>query len=400
MHRHLALHAEIFRRAHESIAKKNLPRAVRGNARNQGIFCGKQPLRKTESVAWRIGRERRKKRRRCKLNRFCGSRVRAARKHMGLARHRVAHHHYPRPLVAVEVVERNLRAFASGTHHRNEFVATRTQRVAGVLKHRRRNADSARRSIDDPRLGHAIKRVEHRVVVALRERVEFVIVTLRARHREAEPGGGRCIDTVEQRNEAVFLRNRAAFSVEKMVAVERCCKARLVGGVGKQIASDHLGRQSVVRRVAVELAHQPVAPQPLEGIAVLLKSVGVGVARGIEPRQRHLLAVMRASEKPIDHALVGARTVVGEKVGDFLGRRWQSHQIKRDSAQQRDRRRLGRRRKARTRKPRFHDCVDGMHAKRCRRGHGRLERPVLFVHRARIDPTRQQRTLRIGERLM
>jgi hypothetical protein len=61
-----------------------------------------------------------------------------------------------------------------------------------------------------------------------------VIVTLSARHRQAEPGGGGGVDPVKQVDEPLFLGDRAAFSVQAMYRVAESAGDLVLGrGVGQ-----------------------------------------------------------------------------------------------------------------------------------------------------------------------
>ncbi len=67
---------------------------------------------------------------------------------------------------------------------------------------------------------------------------------------------------------------------------------------------------------------------------VVLKAVGLGEARQVEPVLCPALAVGRRSQQPIDHALVRVWFVVGEKLIHFVGRRRQTGEVERDAADQ------------------------------------------------------------------
>ena len=87
-----ALRAEIFHRFHDSGAEIHLPEAVHGDAREQRIFGGDQPLREAQPVVRRAGRERRKGGRNAGLHSFARLVVCAADQQVRLLPDRVFRH--------------------------------------------------------------------------------------------------------------------------------------------------------------------------------------------------------------------------------------------------------------------------------------------------------------------
>ena len=111
-----------------------------------------------------------------------------------------------------------------------------------------------------------------------------MVVALGTSDREAEPGGRRALDAVEEADVTLFLGDVTAFAVEDVVTVEGRGDLLVERRVREQVACEHLGAELVERLVGIEVLHQPIAPDPLEGVAVLLEAVAVRVARGVEPR--------------------------------------------------------------------------------------------------------------------
>src|SRR5581483_5830273 len=81
-------------------------------------------------------------------------------------------------------------------------------------------------------LGCVIKEGEHAIVVALRERVVFVVMALAALERRAQPYGPRDVDPIDHMVDAVFLFVSARLDVDRRAAmkaggdllVERCIR--------------------------------------------------------------------------------------------------------------------------------------------------------------------------------
>ncbi len=134
-----------------------------------------------------------------------------------------------------------------------------------------------------------------------------MVVALGAGEGEAEPGGGGGIDAVEEDVEALFFGDGTAFPVEEMVSVEGGGDELVVGGGWEEVAGELFDGKLVERFVGVEGFDDPIAPEPLERIAVLLESVAVGVAGGVEPWEGHFFSVMGRVHEARDEVFDGVR---------------------------------------------------------------------------------------------
>ena len=166
--------------------------------------------------------------------------------------------------------------------------------VTGQFQQRRGHPDAGRLPAWPAALGQLVEDMEQPVVVDLGQRVVLVVMALGAGQRQAQPGGAGGVDAIKQIVEPLLLGNRAPLAVEQMVAVEGRGNFLLVGRVGQQVTSQLFNRELIKRHVGVQRRHHPVPPDPLPGVAILLKAVGVGIAGGIEPGGRHPLAVVGA----------------------------------------------------------------------------------------------------------
>ncbi len=185
-----------------------------------------------------------------------------------------------------------------------------------------------------PGLVDAVEERAQRVVVALRDRIELVVVAAGALERQAQHRRAERVDAIRDVFLAELLLDAAAFVRLAVQAVERGRQALLVGRVRQQIAGQLPGEETVVGQVLREGADDPVAPRRHVALDVGLVAVGIGVAREIEPVHRHALAVGRRGEVAIDGALVGAGPRVGEERVDLGRRRRQSGQVEGEPAQQ------------------------------------------------------------------
>ena len=126
---------------------------------------------------------------------------------------------------------------------------------------------------------------EHRfdgVVIMLRDRIEFVVVTTRAADRESEEGSGRRADDVVQLVRALVPGQDF---IGTFHLVPRSGDQKTRGLIRAQrVASDLLENESVIRFVFVEGVNDVVAVRPGVGTRLVhFKTVGFGETNDIEP---------------------------------------------------------------------------------------------------------------------
>jgi hypothetical protein len=78
------------------------------------------------------------------------------------------------------------------------------------------------------------------------------------------------------------------------------CDLLVCGRVGEHIACELFYGELIERHVGVERAYHPVTILPHHAALVFFISIGVGVARKIEPGPRPSLAVVRRGEQSLD----------------------------------------------------------------------------------------------------
>ena len=85
--------------------------------------------------------------------------------------------------------------------------------------------------------------------------------------------------------------------------------------------------EAVERHVAVEGADDPVAPDVLVGIAVLLEAVAVGVAGGVEPWEGHAFAVVWRGDDLVGEEIGGVGSGVAGEGVDGGGFGWEAGEV-------------------------------------------------------------------------
>ena len=190
-----------------------------------------------------------------------------------------------------------------------------------------------------------------------------------------------------------------------MIAIESGGDDLALRRLGKQIAGKLLNGELIEGHVRIVGVYHPVAPMPHVAAAVALVAVAVGIPREIKPLERHRFTVARRGQQAVDLLFVGVRRRVGEECVSFRGRGWQTGQIERRPAQQRQFIRF-----RRWLKPLFfqasqYEEIDAiarppgvLHCRQLRTPGG-LKGPMPLIFGALIDPTSEQLDL-VGAQLL
>jgi hypothetical protein len=241
------------------------------------------------------------------------------------------------------------------------------------------------------RLVDVLEERKEGVVIALRDRIELVVVAPAAVEGEAEERRAERGHAVRDIGNPVLLLDDAALLVLVVQPVERRGESLLPVWIRQEVAGELPSGEFVETQVFVVGPDDPVAPGPHRAGAVHLVAVGVRETRDIQPVGGHPFAVARRGEQPVDDALVGAGQGVGEEGVGFRRRRRQARQIQRHPAQQALAIGLRGGMEFFSGEPTSDKTVDGR-AAACPRFwlHDRTERPVRRPLGALLDPTLQQ----------
>ena len=254
-------------------------------------------------------------------------------------------------------------------------------------------------------VGESLEDRPHRIVFALRQRVEFVVVARGAARGESEPDLRRRVEAVGRVACLHLVLDRAALGRREMIAVVTRGDELIEPRVGQHVASELLDGELVEGQVAVEGLHDPVAVGPDVADVVEVEAVGVAVAYRIQPEASEMFAEAGGGQQARDGAVVGIGRLVREKRVELWQRGRQPRQIQRQAPQQRRacggggegeaaRRELG--------------TDETIHRVGIRPGGGRRHRrtrhglvgPVALVNRALFDPALDEFALFPGQRLL
>ena len=162
-----------------------------------------------------------------------------------------------------------------------------------------------------------------------------MVVAARTTERQPEENRRGRLHAVHHRLDPVLLIDHTALALDGVIAVESGGHFLRERRAGQKIPGQLLSGKLIERYIVVECSDHPVAPRPHHATAIEAVPVRIGIARGVEPIDRHPLAVPRRSQQPVDHHLVCARRGVRQKRVDFRRGRRQAGQVERHPAKQR-----------------------------------------------------------------
>ncbi|EDY22388.1 hypothetical protein CfE428DRAFT_0513 [Chthoniobacter flavus Ellin428] len=108
-------------------------------------------------------------------------------------------------------------------------------------------------------------------------------------------------------------------------------------GMRQQVAGDLLDGELIERHVSVEGLDHPVAIGPSFDVVIQVHAVRVGIAGGIQPVTRPVLAVVRRGHQLIDQLLVTIHAFVRHELLDERWFRRQAREIQRNPPHERAR---------------------------------------------------------------
>ena len=110
-----------------------------------------------------------------------------------------------------------------------------------------------------------------------------MVMALRALDGDAQNAFTDRIHTVEHRFHAELLWIDAAFFVNHGIAQKAGRNDLFLRGVRQFVAGNLVDDELVVGQVAVECVDHPVAIKPNPALLIFFITVGIGVARGVQP---------------------------------------------------------------------------------------------------------------------
>ena len=200
-----------------------------------------------------------------------------------------------------------------------------------------------RRGIRGPHGGpRAVQRSEQRVVVALADRVELMVVAPGARDRQTLEGLGQDVDLVVSPLDTLLpgvYGLVAQLDEPKVGGAENRfvdLAVRAEAGSLQQVARQVLAHQLVIGDIGVERADQVVSIPPSVGSGrIAFAPVGIGVADPVHPMPRPALPEAFGIQQSPHQSRVCIRSLVRDKGRDFARRGRQTGDIECQPADER-----------------------------------------------------------------
>ena len=133
-----------------------------------------------------------------------------------------------------------------------------------------------------------------------------MVVTLRALHRQSEPGCGSRRGTIDHALGSILFRINATLTVEEGLAMKSSGKVLFGRRVRDQVAGDLLDGELIEGLVAIKGIDHPLAPHP--GVAtsiVFFITIRVGVTSLIQPVACPALTEMGRCQVVVYDLLIG-----------------------------------------------------------------------------------------------
>ena len=138
------------------------------------------------------------------------------------------------------------------------------------------------------------------IILAMRNRIVLVRVTLSTPRGKPQPGGPRRGNSISHRMKSKLQRIDAAFFVQHRVAMKPGGNSLGHRRIRQHIARQLFDRELIKRHVVLNRPNHPVAERPDRSIAVFFVAVGVGISSEVQPAPRPELSVRGRFQEHID----------------------------------------------------------------------------------------------------
>ena len=176
-------------------------------------------------------------------------------------------------------------------------------------------------------LVNVVEECEELVELALRDRVELVIVAARAAEREPKKGRAGRADAVDHCFDAILLEIGAPFLIDHRVAMEAGGDELVLRRLWQQISGNLLDHELVEGEIVVECVDDPVTVGPDRARSIDRVAVGVRIAGDVEPVPAPAFSVVRRFEQSLYKSPVGTRLGVRHEAPGFFRCRQQAGKV-------------------------------------------------------------------------
>ena len=183
----------------------------------------------------------------------------------------------------------------------------------------------------------------HRIVIALRERIEFVIVTPSTSQRHSQHRPGKCVDLLVDNVDlhllfvllCEHLGPQHPKSSRRNQAIAFLIAKRRTLLLEQQIPCNLLLDKRIETQVLIQRVDDPIAIPPSVGhVVILIGTIAVGIPHQVQPMPAPTNPISVRSQQPIDESLVAFLRPIPHIGLDLLLARGQTRDSQRRPTQQ------------------------------------------------------------------
>ena len=183
-------------------------------------------------------------------------------------------------------------------------------------------------------LGRVSEECRQGIELALGDGIELVVVASGASDGESEENHAGGIGSILGIDGFVFFRNDPAFVGGDVTPMKAGGHQPIQVRVRQQVPGDLLDRKLVEGLVPVEGPDHPIAIGPHLSIVVDVDTVGVSIARRVQPVAGPMFSPVPRLQQVVHQVLIGLTGVVAQKTVQGSGVRRQPGQVQGDTASQ------------------------------------------------------------------
>ena len=174
---------------------------------------------------------------------------------------------------------------------------------------------------------NVVKEGEELVELALRYRIELVVVTTGTTQGQTQKDSPCRIDAINDRFDPVLLKIDASFHVDEGIAMETGRNELFGCRIREQVTCNLLGHEPVKRQVTVQGVNDPVSIHPNFAGIINVIAVGISVPSQVQPVTTPTFSIMRRAQQTLDQFLISIRAIVCKKSIHLSGFRQQAKQV-------------------------------------------------------------------------
>ena len=155
------------------------------------------------------------------------------------------------------------------------------------------------------------------IELALRDRIELVVVTDRATDCQSEPHGSDRFGSIHRISHADLVVDRTTFAGRDVAAIETRCDPLFHRRVRQQVTGELLDRELIEGDVPIERSDDPITIRPERSFVIEMQPVRVAISCRVQPVPREMLAVPSRAKQSLDQFVVRFGRLIRDEGIDF-----------------------------------------------------------------------------------